>query len=148
MEIKHITKDKKKFMELLLIGDEQESMINKYLNRGDMFALYDNDLKTVCVVTNEGDGVFGLKNIATIPKYQNMGYGKKLINFLFEHYKDKYSTMLVGTGDVPKAIEFYKKCGFEESHRIKNFFVDNYDHEMFECGKQLIDMIYLKKELQ
>lgn len=148
MDIVKITKDKNQFMELLLIADEQESMINKYLDRGDMFALYDNDLKTVCVVTNEGDGIFELKNIATIPKYQNMGYGKTLIKFLFEHYKDKCSTMLVGTGDVPKSIEFYKKCGFEESHRLKNFFVDNYDHEMFECGKQLIDMVYLKKGLQ
>ena len=32
------------------------------------------------------------------------------------------------------------------SHTIKEFFVDNYDHEMFENGKQLIDMVYLKLE--
>lgn len=27
---------------------------------------------------------------------------------------------------------------------IKNFFIDNYDHPMFEDGKQLVDMVYLK----
>jgi hypothetical protein len=54
--------------------------------------------------------------------------------------------MLVGTGDVPSALSFYKKCGFAESHRIQNFFTDNYDHPMFEDGKQLVDMVYLKRK--
>lgn len=31
--------------------------------------------------------------------------------------------------------------------RIKNFFTDNYDHPIFECGVQLIDMVYLEKNL-
>jgi len=37
--------------------------------------------------------------------------------------------------------------GFEKSHRVKNFFTDNYDHPMFDGDIQLIDMIYLKKDL-
>ena len=55
--------------------------------------------------------------------------------------------MLVGTGDIPWIIEFYQKNGFRFSHRIKNFFTDNYDHPMFEDGIQLVDMVYLSKEL-
>ena len=55
--------------------------------------------------------------------------------------------MYVGTGDSPLTLPFYKKCGFIESHRVKKFFIDNYDHPIFEGGKQLVDMIYLKKEL-
>jgi len=117
--------DKKKFMNLLLIADEQENMINKYLYRGKLFALYEGDLKSVCVVTEESKGVFELKNIATDPKYQRMGYGQKLIFYLFEVYKDLGTTMLVGTGDSPKTINFYQKCGFAYSHSVKNFFVDN-----------------------
>ena len=54
--------------------------------------------------------------------------------------------MFVGTGDVPSALSFYQKCGFRESHR-KNFFVDNYDHPMFEAGKQLVDMVYLRRDI-
>lgn len=54
--------------------------------------------------------------------------------------------MRVGTGDSPLIIAFYEKCGFTRSHIIPNFFIDNYDHSMFENGKQLIDMIYLKKD--
>ena len=55
--------------------------------------------------------------------------------------------MLVGTGDFPPILSFYENCGFKKSHCIKNFFTDNYDHPMFEEGIQLIDMVYLKKDL-
>ena len=55
--------------------------------------------------------------------------------------------MLVGTGESPLTLTFYGQCGFTYSHRIKNFFTDHYDHPMFEDGKQLVDMIYLKKQL-
>lgn len=147
MEIKQITTNKKQFIDLLLLADEQESMIDKYLERGEMFVLFDDDLKAICVVTNEGNDTFEIKNIATEPKYQGIGYGKKLINYVCEYYKGRCKTMLVGTGDSPKIILFYQRCGFIESHRIKNFFTDHYDHPIFECGRQLIDMIYLKKVL-
>lgn len=36
---------------------------------------------------------------------------------------------------------------FLEVPRIKNFFTDNYDHPMFDDGVQLVDMVYLKKDL-
>ena len=147
MEVKIIKEDKKRYIDLLLLADEQESMIDKYLEQGEMFALYDNDLKSICVVTRESDGIYEIKNIATYPKYQGKGYGKKLINYIFEYLQDKCKTMLVGTGDCDFAISFYEYCGFKMSHRVKNFFVDNYDHPIFENGKQLIDMVYLKKEL-
>ncbi|QAT62238.1 N-acetyltransferase [Acidilutibacter cellobiosedens] len=147
MEIKQIFENKKQYIDLLLLADEQESMIDKYLERGDMFVLCDDDLKAICVVTNEGKGIFEIKNIATVPKYQGQGYGKQLVNYLFEHYRSECSTMLVGTGDSPATIPFYQKCGFVISHRIKDFFIDNYDHPIFEGGKRLTDMVYLKKHL-
>ena len=132
---------------MLLLADEQESMIDKYLDRGEMFVLFDEDLKAICVVTNEGQGIYEIKNIATVPKYQGKGYGKKLIEYLFKHYKNTCDTLFVGTGDSQLTVPFYIKCGFENSHYIKNFFIDNYDHPIFEDGKQLVDMLYLKKKL-
>ena len=145
MEIKKVISDKKEFLELLLLADEQESMIDRYLERGDMFVLYDNGLKACCVVTREGEGIYEIKNIATISFFQRQGYGKRLIQFLFDHYRGKCSELLVGTGDVPSTLSFYEHCGFTISHRLKNFFTDNYDHPMYEEGKQLVDMVYLKK---
>lgn len=148
MDIRLIDGNKKRFMDLLLLADEQETMIDKYLEKGDLFALYEDDLKGICVVTDEGNGTYEIKNLATYEKYQKQGYGKALINYVFDYYEDTCRTMLVGTGDSPLIISFYKKCGFTVSHRIINFFVDNYDHPMFENGIQLLDMVYLRRDFQ
>lgn len=147
MRIEQINNNKKRYLDLLLLADEQEDMIDKYLEKGDMFALYDDDLKTVCVVVAIDKETCELKNIATYEKYQYKGYAKALISFVSDYYKNNYKTMLVGTGETPKILSFYEGCGFEKSHAIKNFFTDNYDHPMFEDGIQLIDMVYLKKKL-
>ncbi|MGF6906211.1 GNAT family N-acetyltransferase [Fusobacterium sp. PH5-44] len=146
MNIRKITDNKKEFIDLLLLADEQENMIDKYLEHGEMFIIDDNDIAIgECIITKEAEGIYELKNIAIKPEYQRKGYGKQLIEFLFSDYID-CKIMLVGTGDVPSTINFYKECGFTESHRIKNFFTDNYDHSIYEEGIQLIDMVYLKWE--
>jgi GNAT superfamily N-acetyltransferase len=147
MRVEKITDNKKRYLDLLLLADEQEDMIDRYLADGDMFALYDDDLKTVCVVAAMDGETCELKNIATYKKYQGKGYGKAMIKYVSDFYRNAYKTMLVGTGDVPSILSFYENCGFEKSHYIKNFFIDNYDHPMFEEGVRLIDMVYLKKEL-
>lgn len=147
MEIIEVKRDKKKYIGLLLLADEQENMIDRYLERGTMYVLMDNGVKAVCVITDEGDLTLEIKNIAVEPKYQHNGYGKKLIEFIEENYRKSYKILRVGTGDSPLTIPFYEKCGFKEKYRVKNFFTDNYDHPIFECGKQLIDMVYFEKEL-
>lgn len=148
MEVVKITdSDKPKYMELLLIADEQVSMIEEYLYRGEMFSLRDDDVKAICVVTREQSGVFELKNIVTVPEYQRMGYGQQLIAYVADYYKESGKELYVGTGDCPWILHFYERCGFEKSHVVKNFFIDNYDHPMYEDGRQLVDMIYLKRLL-
>ena len=148
MKIEKIIENKKQFLDLLLLADEQENMIDKYLPSGDLFALYDDDLKSVCVVVQINCETCELKNIATYEKYHGKGYARTLINFISDYYKNNFKTMLVGTGETPAILSFYERCGFEKSHRIKNFFTDNYDHPMFDGDIQLVDMIHLKKELQ
>ena len=147
MKIKEIKENKKQFLPLLLLADEQECMIDQYIDRGTMYVLDDNGIKCECIVTDEGKGVLEIKNIATEPKYQGKGYGKALIDFVAMKYKEKYSILQVGTGDSPLTIPFYERCGFVRSHSIKNFFIDNYDHPIYECGVQLVDMIYLQKKI-
>ena len=147
LKIERIIENKKRFLDLLLLADEQEDMIDKYLPGGDLFALYDDDLKSVCVVVPVNSETCELKNIATYEKYQGKGYAKALIKYVADYYKNNYKTMLVGTGETPSILSFYESCGFEKSHRVKNFFTDNYNHPMFEGDIQLVDMIYLKKDL-
>lgn len=147
MKTNIVNTNKKQFLDLLLLADESEIMIDKYLERGELFALYDDDLKSVCVVTEESADTCELKNIATYEKWHGNGYGSKLIQYISAFYKDRYQYMIVGTGDVPRAIRFYEKNGFCLFDRLHNFFTDNVDHPMFDEGVQLVDMVYLKKEL-
>lgn len=145
MNMIEIKENKKRYIDLLLLADEQENMIDRYLERGTMYALDDAGVKAVCVVTDEGDGVLEIKNLAVTPTQQRKGYGRQMVDFIAETYRDRYCILQVGTGDSPLTVPFYQKCGFAVSHRIENFFTEHYDHPIIECGVQLVDMVYLKK---
>lgn len=101
MEIKKVISDKKEFLELLLLADEQESMIDRYLERGDMFVLYDNGLKACCVVTREGEGIYEIKNIATI----SFSSGRDMENAWFNFY-------LIIMGEMLRIAGRYRRCTF------------------------------------
>ena len=147
MTITEIKENKKQYLSLLLLADEQEDMVDRYIDKGTMYVFDDNGVKSECVITDEGNGIIEIKNIATVPEHQGKGYAKALIDFLVEEYGGKYSVLQVGTGDSPMTVPFYEKCGFVRSHSIPTFFTDNYDHPIFECGVQLVDMVYLQKPL-
>lgn len=147
MEIRELKEDKKQFLSLLLLADEQEDMIDRYIEKGTVYVLDDDGVKCQCVVTDEGNGILEIKNIATKPEHQGKGYGKKLIDFLIMNYRETYSVLQVGTGDSPLTVPFYEKCGFIRSHSIKNFFTDHYDHPIYEGGVQLVDMVYLRRSI-
>lgn len=147
MHIAEVTDDKKQYMGLLLLADEEERMIRRYLDRGTMYALWDGGVKAVCVVTDEGGGILEIKNIAVDPACRRQGLGRRLVEFLDATYRDAYGILQVGTGDSPLTIPFYERCGFQRSHRIPGFFVEHYRHPIFECGRQLVDMVYLRKRL-
>ena len=147
MIIREVNENKKQFISLLLLADEQENMIDRYIEKGTMYVLEDDNVKAECVVTDEGNGILEIKNIAVDPENRGMGYGKTLIDFIASQYADEYSILQVGTGDSPLTIPFYEKCGFIRSHKISNFFTDNYNTPIYEGGVKLIDMIYLQKRL-
>jgi len=112
VEVKIIESNKKNYLDLLLLADEQEDMIDKYLERGVLFALYDGDLKSICVVTDEGGGNFEIQSMATYEQHQRKGYGSYLIDYVCGHFKGEGRTMYVGTGDSPMTVPFYKNSGF------------------------------------
>ncbi len=147
MEIREVKDNKKQYLSLLLLADEQESMIDRYLDRGTMYVLDDGGVKCECVVTDEGGGILEIKNIATQPEYQGRGCGRDLIEYIADKYRGRFSILQVGTGDSPLTVPFYEKCGFVRSHIVPNFFTENYDHPIYECGVQLVDMVYLCRPL-
>lgn len=148
MEIKEIGENKFEFIDLLLIGDEEASMINRYLEQSTLFVLYDKGkLVSLCAVIKADSDIIEIKNLATYPQYRNKGYASALLDFVYDKYKNECKALILGTGENEKTLRFYKKRGFTEFGRVRNFFTDNYTHPIFENGKQLIDMIYLKKSV-
>ena len=148
MKVDIIKKNKTDFLDLLLLADEQENMIDKYLDRGTLFALYDNDLVSICVITNEGNNTFEIQSLATYPQFQQQGYGKYLVNYVCDYFSGNGINMIVGTGDSHFHLQFYKNCGFVFSHRIANYFLDHYDKPIIEAGIPITDKVYLKKTLK
>jgi len=147
MRIFEVKENKKQHLDLLLLADEQEDMIDRYLDKGKMYVLDDGGVKCECVITDEGNGILEIKNIATVPQHQNKGYARTLIAFVVKNYREQFTTLQVGTGESPLTIPFYEKCGFVRSHIIPNFFTDHYDHPIYEGGVQLVDMVYLQRSL-
>ena len=81
MEIRKVTANKRKFLPLLLLADEEERMVDRYLDRGVMYVLDDGGVKSECVVTDEGEGVLEIKNLATLPSEQGKSYASALNEF-------------------------------------------------------------------
>ena len=115
MKIVEIRENKKEYLELLLLADEQESMIDRYLDRGSMYALFEDGVRAVCVVTDEGGGILELKNLAVWPEYQRKGYGKQLMEYWEQDMKRQgYGMLLTSTQVDETAQHFYRKLGYKD----------------------------------
>lgn len=149
MKIERITTGKKRYIDLLLLADEQESMVDRYLERGELFVMSaDNgDPLCVAVVTDEGSGCCELKNLAVAPLRQRSGLGRAMIGFLCRYFGCRFAFMQVGTGDAPRTVAFYKACGFVYSHSVPDFFTLHYDHPIVEEGRILRDMLYFRRRI-
>lgn len=145
MDIRLETTNKKRFLPLLLIGDEQEDNIDRYLLSGDLYvgAVSGRDA-AVCVITQVEKGTVEIQNLAVLPAFQRQGYGKEMMQWIEKRYKGQI--IKLGTGEVPSTMNFYKACGFSFSHRIPDFFTEHYDHEIKEDGIVLKDKIYFQKD--
>ena len=146
MPIREVTSDKKRYLDLLLLADEQEDMIDRYLERGAMFLLeFDGETVGECVVTDEGDRLLELRSLAVAPAWQGRGFGRALVAYVERRFAATHDVLQAGTGGVPSTVGFYERCGFVRSHRVKDFFTRHYDHPIVEDGVLLADMVYLRK---
>ena len=140
--------DKNQYINLLLEADPSEKMIEKYLKDGDLFVLrYREDVACIAVVTKLDNDTVELKNIVTKEEFRGKGYAKKMIKYLADNYKQRYKKMLVGTTE--NNIPFYVKQGFDKYEKtIKNFFIDNYEKEIWDGDLKCTDLIYYSKNLK
>ncbi len=142
--IVEIKNDKKQFLQLLLIGDESETMIDRYLQQGNLYVGILNGIPiTVCVALTIDDTTVEIKNLAVNPCFQRRGFGRLMLEHVENVNPNK--SIILGTGETPSTLRFYEKCGYRYSHRVPNFFTNNYSNPIIEEGVLLRDMIYLKK---
>lgn len=138
-------KDKKKNLDVLLLADPEEKAIDKYIDNCEVFEFYHRDILIgQGAVMELSSTVYEIKNFAIYEKFHNCGYGKILINLLCEKYLENFKNRYIIVGTSEQGVGFYKKCGFQFSHIVKDFFITNYKQPIFENGIQCKDMFYLK----
>ena len=143
--VRPVAGDRRVYLPLLLEGDESEEMIGRYLDSGRLYAGFlGGQAVAVCVVAERDGGSVEVKNLAVDAAWRRKGYGRRMLEHVWREYPGK--DIYLGTGDTPSTLGFYKACGFEYSHRVADFFVDNYPHPITEDGVVLRDMVYLRRK--
>ena len=148
MHIHEVRTDKKRYLPLLLLADEQESMIDRYLDRGRLFVLED------CGVKNR---LRGDRRGKRRRRGQKSGHraGSTTAGLWPRHAGLCRRGLPAGAhgpagrdGRQPADPSLLREMRVPPlAYRQKNFFTDHYDHPIYEGGRQLIDMIYLRKPL-
>ena len=143
-----LDEDKLAYRDLLLLADEQWGLVERYVWRGDMWALVEaGEVRAECVVTDEGDGLCEVKNLAVAPAWQRQGYGKALVSHVQRVYAGRFSRLRICTGDSPLTVPFYESCGLAVAARDEGYFLRTYDHPIYEAGKQLTDLVVFEQDL-
>ncbi|MRG86005.1 GNAT family N-acetyltransferase [Salinibacillus xinjiangensis] len=139
--------DRLQYFDYLLLADESELVVNKYINHGDMYSVYyKQEIVGAVLFTYHSQQVVELKNIALDPKYRGRGLGKVIINEAFKIYKRKgISKVIVGTANSSIGnLAFYQKVGFRMVEIKKDFF-KGYPEPIFENGIRALDMVMFEK---
>lgn len=145
MTIRIIRQDKERFLPLLLDPDPDPDMVHRYLGRGTLYAMEQGEeVLCVAVAVREGMGC-ELKNLVTAPAHRRKGYAGKMLRFLFRRYRGACGWMLVGTSEA--MVPYYEGFGFEYVYTLPGFFIRNYPGPIFEEGRQVVDMLMLRKRL-
>jgi ribosomal protein S18 acetylase RimI-like enzyme len=139
--------------ELLLIADEEEGAIRKYIYDAVTYTIYNNEELNpigVFVLYKINESVLEIKNIGILESFRSRGIGSFLIDSIKKiAQKENYKEIIVGTADCGiKQIWFYEKNGFVKYAVKKNFFIENYSQPLFEDGIMLRDMVMLKISLE
>lgn len=137
-------------IELLLLADPSREMVEEYLAIGECrVAEMAGEIIGVYVLARLDVETMELMNVAVHERLHGQGIGKRLIGDAIQTaQKLGYQSLEVGTGNSSIGqLALYQKCGFRLEGVIKDFFIDNYDEEIFENGIQCRDMIRLTRGL-
>ncbi len=146
LSIIEVTARKSDYMDLLLIGDESEEMVRRYVDVCNLYVGFVDGVAVSCIAALAIDaGTVEVKNLAVIPESRRRGVGRRML----AHVEGLHAgcKICLGTGETPSTIRFYQSCGYRYSHRVIGFFTDNYPDPIVEEGITIRDMLYLSKLL-
>jgi ribosomal protein S18 acetylase RimI-like enzyme len=125
----------------LFPSDMLDEMISDYFNdedSNDLWLTYD-DNKPVAIAyyapEKMAEGTWNLYLIAVHPNYQGKGIGTSMLHHLEQRLADRRERVLLvetsGLASFERTREFYRKCGYEEEARIREFYQAGEDKIVF-----------------
>ena len=147
MALRRIDAERRRYLPLLLLGDDQESLIDGYLDRCDLYAWEeDGEVRAICAAERTAPDVVEIRNLAVSPERRRRGLGRRLLLAVCGQYPGRAAVL--GPGEVPGTLAFYRACGFAPAGRVENYFPAHYDHPIMEEGVTLRDQIILRREAE
>jgi GNAT superfamily N-acetyltransferase len=142
-----------RLMPLILLADESPAAVADYLPRAEVYAVVtarSADPVGEIALTDEGEGVWEIKNIAMMPAWQGRGIGGAAIATACAVARQRGARrMLVGTANCAlRELAFYQRAGFRLDHVVRDFFTPpRYPEPIVENGLRAIDMVVLSRDL-
>lgn len=129
---------------LLLLGDENQALIDVYLRHSQAYQLtVGHQIVGICLLqVTEPSGE--IMNIAVEPAYQGRGLGKALLRHVIEAARQQgLERLVIKTGNSGLGqIGLYQQQGFDLIDVQYNYFLQNYPEPIWEngirCKHQLI----------
>lgn len=135
--------------DLLLLADENQMLIDKYLPSSQLYVL-ETDGKVVGVGVLQINGTAGeIMNIAVAPDYQRKGLGRAMIRALTDAaVRQGVGQLRIATGNCGIGqIALYQQEGFELIAIDRNYILRNYSNPIWENGIQCKHQLIFEKTL-
>jgi len=143
-----LAEDRERLLPLLLLADEDETVVCSYIDEGELFAIRDGDQDIgVLLLTAEGN-VVEIKNLALDEEHQGKGLGREAVEFAKRRARELGAERLVvGTADAARdTVAFHEHVGFRRTG-IRAGFFDAYPTEIWIDGVKARDMVMFEMEL-
>lgn len=107
--ITEVYSDRKQFLPLLLIGDESETMIDRYIGQGNLYARFLDGVPIAVVMTVSIDSTtVEVKNLAVADRFRRQGYGRRMLRHIENRHPGK--TSLSGREKPPRLFAFINRA--------------------------------------
>jgi len=102
-------------------AEKPDLLYKALLNSHSFITAWDGEILTgLGNALSDGYLVVYYPHLIVHPNYQGKGIGKLILNKLQEKYAGFHQQILVADG---KAIDFYKKCGFEKASTTESMWI-------------------------